>query len=354
MKTFKKIASIALVLAAPLAPAQTTTTTTTTTAGNYYNFIRQQQQQTNVVWDMPVTENGTSAAALLTQEGGALFQLWTIASNTAKDYLLDQKLVGAYLPKGTITIDTLDSYNGVPRIRVDQPFRVTFKISNLESSANAPAAAKRVLAEHHLAPNPDGSLNITAAQAISGTPFSSGYIEKNGNTHVNYAASSIQAANPLKSRGEEHFVLHILGDGLFSQTQLATAFVQVWPMASGAISGVEDGSTVRGKPPTITVKLDDLYPRSDTYLRIHNVETESDSDGTVIPGSRLVLDQELPQSRILEVDDYADLFEADGPYRIDLLHTTPYGTERLDSTTFTISRSMRVNAMQVDSETYMP
>jgi hypothetical protein len=256
MKNFTKFAALTLVLSASFAEAKkdktktetttttnssggTTTTTTTTTstevstAGNYHNFIRQQQQKTNVIWDMPVDAEGESAAALVAEEGGVLFQLWTIAENTAADYLLDQKLVGAYLPKGSITIRTQDSYNGVPRIRVDQPFSVDFQTSNLVTGAGVPESASRVLAEHHLAPNPDGSLTITPAQAISGKPHSSGYIEQNGITTVNYSASSISAADPTKARGQEHFVLHALGDGEFSQTQLATAYVQVWPMTTG-------------------------------------------------------------------------------------------------------------------------
>lgn len=357
-----KYAAIAIVLSAPFAEAKkskkdkstTTTSTEVSTAGNYYNFVRQQQQETNVIWDMPVDAAGESAAALLVEEGGALFQLWTISEKSGKDYLLDQKLVGSYLPKGAITIRTLDSYNGVPRIRVDQPFSVDFQTSNLLSGANVPESARRVLAEHHLAANPGGSLSITAAQAISGTPFSSGYIEENGITTINYAASSIRASDPTKARGQEHFVLHALGDGAISQTQVATAYVQVWPMATGEITGIQDGDIVRGNPPELTVTLDDLYPDSDTYLRIYSNGPDIGEEGKVIPGSRLVLDQEFPADRILNIDDYSSLFDSDGPYRIELVTTTPFGTERLDTASFTVSRSMRINAMQVDAATYSP
>ncbi|MDP4624146.1 MAG: hypothetical protein NWT08_03295 [Akkermansiaceae bacterium] len=377
MKNFTKFAALTLVLSASFAEAKkdktktetttttnssggTTTTTTTTTstevstAGNYHNFIRQQQQKTNVIWDMPVDAEGESAAALVAEEGGVLFQLWTIAENTAADYLLDQKLVGAYLPKGSITIRTQDSYNGVPRIRVDQPFSVDFQTSNLVTGAGVPESASRVLAEHHLAPNPDGSLTITPAQAISGKPHSSGYIEQNGITTVNYSASSISAADPTKARGQEHFVLHALGDGEFSQTQLATAYVQVWPMTTGTITGVSDGDIVRGNPPKITVSLEDLYPNSDTYLRIYSTGTEIGEDGMVVPGSRLVLDQEFPENRTINIDDYAQLFDSDGPYRIELHTTTPFGTERLGTASFTVNRGMRINAMQIDAATYTP
>ena len=79
-------------------------------SADYTNLVRQiQQAKTNVSWDMPVAPTGTGPAALLVEEGGSLFQLWTISTQTAAEFLLDQKLVGAYLPKGNITIHALDS-----------------------------------------------------------------------------------------------------------------------------------------------------------------------------------------------------------------------------------------------------
>lgn len=323
---------------------------TSAQAQTYVNFIRQQQQQTGVIWDMPVASQGTGPAFLLAEEGGALFQLWTIAQLNSKDYLLDQKLVGAYLPKGTIKIQTLDSYNGIPRIRVDQPFTVDFDISGLQFGANIPISASSVLAEHHLAPNPGGTVVITPAQAISGVPHSSTYIGKNGLTSVSYAGSSIKAADPTKARGEEHFVLHALGEGQFTQTQIASAFLQVWPLASGTISGIAEGEIVRGSPPVLTVRLDDLYPRSDSYIRIYSTGKELGELGAVIPGSMLVLDQEFPASRLLTVKDYGNLFDSEGAYRIELLTKTPFGIDRLHSINFKVNRTIRVNAMIVDAD----
>ncbi|MFD2256945.1 hypothetical protein ACFSSA_09675 [Luteolibacter algae] len=340
MSPILKFVALALAVATPISKAD-----------EYYNFIRQQQQRTNVVWDMPVAPDGSSPAALLVEDGGALFQLWTIEQSKAKDYLLDQKLVGAYLPKGEITIKTLDSYKGIPRIRVDQPFTVDFKVSNLIFGADVPAAASKVLAEHHLAPNPNGNIVITAAQAISGTPFSTGYIEQNGILSKTYPSSSIAG---IKARGEEHFVLHALGDGQFSQTQIASAFLQVWPMADGTITGVNPGDIVRGTPPELTVSVRDLYPNSDTYLRIYTTGEENDTVHKIIPGSRIVLDQEFPASRVFKVSDYGDMIGKEGTVYIELLTKTPFNTIRLAHTHFPVERGLHVNAMLVDSQTSAP
>lgn len=319
-------------------------------AQGYVNFVRQQQQASKITWDMPVAPNGAAPAMLATEEGGALFQLWTVSQQSAKDYLLDQKLVGAYIPKGSIIVRSADSYNGVPRIRVDQPFSVEFTVSNLLSGQNIPLSASTVLAEHHLAPNPDRNAVITAAQAIAGTPFSSGYISKNGVTTVNYPATSIKTADPTKACGEEHFVLHALGDGTFSQTQIATAFIKVWPMASGKISGINPGTLIRFTPPVLTVKLDDLYPRSSTFIRIRSNGPILSKGGAILNGSMLVLDQDLSANRLLTVSNYGNLFDSDGAYVIELLTSTPFGTDVLDSIPFEVNRTLKVNGMIVGGE----
>ncbi|RYD46930.1 MAG: hypothetical protein EOP83_28840, partial [Verrucomicrobiaceae bacterium] len=74
----------------------------------YTNFIRQTQQDTGVVWNMPITAKGQAASLGVMEGKGSVFQLWTIETASAKDYLLDQKLVGAYLPVASISVKTLD------------------------------------------------------------------------------------------------------------------------------------------------------------------------------------------------------------------------------------------------------
>ena len=123
----------------------------------YVNFIRQHQQGTSVVWDMPVAHKGESPSALTMDRGGALFQLWTIEQSAAKDHLLDQKLVGAYLPAADVKISTLDPYSRVPRSRVDQPFTVEIHLNGLLSGLDLPLPATSVLLERHIASYPVGS-----------------------------------------------------------------------------------------------------------------------------------------------------------------------------------------------------
>jgi hypothetical protein len=310
----------------------------------FVNFIRQQQKTTGVVWSMPVVPVGNGPSQLPLEKDGALFQLWTIEQATAKDYLLDQKLVGAYLPSASISIRTLDPYSAVPRTRADQPFTVTYNVSGLLSGTGLPEASTRVLLEHHLANYKGEQKSIPAAQAIAGSPFSSSYLTANGNTTQSYAVTNLKAADPTLATGEEHFVIHALADDSAQQTQLATAHVQVWPVASGAIQGIAQGERVRFHAPALTVTLTDLYPRSNTWVQVYKGEPKLNTAGTQVTGSVLVLDQDRSDSRVLTVSDYDTALTEDGTYTMELLTETPFGIDRLHYLTFVVDRKLEIRA----------
>ena len=323
----------------------------------YQNFIRQTQQQTGVEWDMPVAAIGTASSALALEGNGSLFQLWTIQQSTAKDYLLDQKLVGAYVPKADIKITTLDPYKLVHRTRVDQPFSVEIQVAELLTGTGLPDAATKVLLEQHIQSYENGVASVDPAEVAANKPLYSSYISQNGPTVLKFAASSLTASDPTKALGEEHFIVHALSDGTTTQSQIASAKVQVWPVASGAIHGIKPGDQLRYLIPTLQLNLNDLYPRSDTYLMVY--------EGTGINGVQGKLVKAFPMDRdrclstVLEVTELSAAIGADGPYTIALMSETVYGTELLcDPIPFEVKRTISVNAMQVnftdDSERSIP
>jgi len=313
----------------------------------YVNFIRQNQQGNGVEWDMPVAPTGTSPSALALDNGGALFQLWTIEETSAKDYLLDQKLVGAYLPAADIKVTTLDPYGQTPRTRVDQPFTVAINITGLLTGTGFPLAASSVLLERHLGSYQSGQTTLDPAKAVSGTPFSSAYLSANGNTVLKFEASSLTAADPTKASGEEHFVVHALSDGSVTQTQLASGFVQVLPVASGAIKGITNGDQLRFQLPQLELLLNDLYPRSDTYLLLFEGTQVTGVEGKTVKG--FPVDGETCQSTVIEVSELDSMITTDGTYTLALVSDTIYGREQLcETVTFSVNRTLHVNAMQVN------
>ena len=316
-------------------------------ATSYVNFVRQNQQGTGVVWDMPVAAVGAAPSALVLGSGGALFQLWTINQTSAQDFLLDQKLVGAYLPVADIKITTLDPYTAYPRTRVDQPFSVQIQVSGLLSGVGLPDAATKVLLNQHIQNYASGQSMLSQASVAANPPLSSGYISSNGSTVLKFQASSLKASDPTKATGEEHFIVHALSDGTITQSQIASAFVQVLPIASGSITGIVSGQRIRFESPTIQLNLTDLYPRSDTYFMLYEGTSVNGVTGTIV--TAYPMDRDTTLSTVLTVNNLDTKITKSGTYTVALMSQTVYGLELLaPPITFSIDRTMNVNAMQVN------
>jgi hypothetical protein len=310
----------------------------------YVNFIRQVQQDTGVVWNMPVAAEGESASPGILDGTGSLFQLWTVEQSTAKDHLLDQALVGAYLPSATITITSQDPHGKVPRTRADQPFTVTCQVSGLLSGAGLPSAATSVLLEHHVANYPAGKTAIPLTTALSGQPESTAAITANGTVTLSFPVTSLKATDPTKAAGEEHFVIHALSDGSISQTQLASAHVEVWPVTSGGIQGISPGELVRFHVPNISATYTDVYPGASIWLQVYPGPEKLGTEGAVISSSKWVNTDDASKSNLLPVANYGDLLTEDGTYTIEMLTLTPFGLERLDHVTFSVDRKLEIRA----------
>jgi len=317
-------------------------------ATNYSNFVRQTQQGTGVVWDMQdVAPMGKASSALALETRGALFQLWTIHKSTAANYLLDQKLVGAYLPKADIKIITLDPYGPITRTRIDKPFRVEIQVSDLLSGTGLPDAATRVLLAQHIQSYTNGQVSLNPTTVASTTPITTRFISQNGLTLLSPVLSSLKATDPTKAIGEEHFIIHALSDGTFTQSQIASAKVQVWPIASGIISGLTPGMLYRGVIPTLTLNLKDLYPRSNTQLMVYPGTQVNSASGIVVKS--YPWDSDRSQTITITSDELNTMITKDGTYTVALISETVFDTMLLaDPITISIGKTMTVNAMQVN------
>ncbi len=318
----------------------------------YANFLRQTQQNTGVVWSVPVDAEGSAGSPGLLEEDGALFQLWTIEQETAKEYLLDQKLVGTYLPRAGVSISTLDPYTKVPRTRVDKPFTVTVEVSGLLAGTGLPVAATKVLVEQHLANYTAGTTSFTPAEATSGTPAASAYLAQNGPTSFSFAVTNLKASDLRYARGEEHYVVHALSDGAFTQSQIAAAHLQVWPMATGSIEGISDGDRIRSRGPELTLRMTGLYPDNSTYLQVYEGGKAPGTKGKKLNASNRTWDSDVPLDDVRTFSGYDAVFEKDGTYTMELLTDTPFGKgEILDSVTFSVDRALEVRALLGGVET---
>lgn len=326
--------------------AQTSTTTsiTTSTASQYTNFIRQIQSPSNVQWDASVLATGTQNAVLPIDTKGANFQLWTVKGGTAPaSHMLDSKFVSSFSPTATIQIRTEDPYALVPRTRCDRPFSVDVTVDGLVPGNTAVSASgKSVNFLRHVQSygtlGSDAGINRTQA-----TLLSQAGITANGKSTLNYSITAIPGADLTKINGEERFSVFTVQDGSFPVSQLASKYVQIWPLATGKIIGITPNAVFRFKMPYITVALDDLYPTSDTYVQVYQGPSKLNVTGTRI--SSVIINDAVSVDRVLNLKDYDSNFTTDGLWTMEVLTNTPFGTDRLHSVSFNIDRTLEVNSM---------
>lgn len=311
-------------------------------AASFTNFIRQVQVPSGVVWDVPVASSGEQNSALPIDTGGARYELWTVLSSPLTNYLLDNRFVGPYAPSAEVVFKSEDPYTEIPRTRADRPFTVEIAIDGLLTNPAAPAAAKSVKLLRHGqsygAGGTGGNLDRTQA-----TLLTQASIDRNGKQTFTYEVSSVPAADRTKARGEERFSVFALADGTTPESQIASRYIQIWPVADGAIAGISPGQKIRMQLPKLTITLNDLYPNSRTYAQVYRGEARLGVDGTIVPGTSLVLNGSVPESRVLLLDRYDDVFTGDGRWTMELITITPFGTERLSHVTFEIDRTIDLN-----------
>lgn len=313
----------------------------------FTNFVRQVQLepgQPEVIWDVSVLPEGEQLSPLAINPGGARFELWTVKSDPVTVYLLDSKYVGSYVPIANVVIRSEDpyTYTGIPRTRADRPFVVDVQVEGLLTGPDDPDASKSVNLLRHVQSYGDGGsgANIDRTQATLLTQSS---LVNNAIHRMTISVSSIPGADRSKIRGEERFSVFSLDDYQAPAAQLSSMHVQIWPVADGTITGVDDSDSLRFHTPSITLTMNDLYPDSRTYAQIYEGPPVLGTSGTVIPGSALIFYDSVPHSRTIVLDDWADSVEESGQYTIELLTATPFGTDRLDYVTFTINRDIEVN-----------
>jgi hypothetical protein len=314
---------------------------------SYTNHIRQFQTPSGVIWDASsaVTSSGIQLSALPINPGGARFELWTIKSSSLTgltSYLLDSAYVGTYVPVATVMIRSEDTTGVIPRTRADRPFYVDITVTGLLNGATDPEPSKSVKFLRHVQSYGVGGVG-TGLDRTQATLLTQSSINTNGPQTLTYAINSIPGADRSKVRGEERFSIFSLEDYQAPEFQLASKYIQVWPVADGTISGISQNQLIRFSLPTVTLALNDLYPNSTTYAQVYKGNPVLGLTGKIVPGSALVISDSIPQSRVLTLTDYDSVFDSDGRYTMELLTVTPFGIDRLAFVSFDLDRTIEVN-----------
>jgi len=321
-------------------------------AQTFTNYIRQTQMPSGVTWDASsvVANSGSKESELAINPTGARFDLWTLQASPTAEYLLDTRYVSSYIPISEATITSEDPYTVIPRTRADRPFTVSISVGGLRSGASDPAPSKSVSFLRHVQSYGVGGngVNIDRTQAIL---LSQSSINANGVHTVQVTLNQVPGANRAKISGEERFSIFSLSDYQAPASQLASKFIQIWPVADGAISGITEGQVINSVCPTLTIALNDLYPKSNTSLQFYKGPLLGVSDSkrniagfiNFLPWS-VNHDSALPKSVVETLGDYDRSFDSDGIWTIELVTSTPFGIDRLAHVTFNLDRTMKVNA----------
>ncbi|MCF7734618.1 MAG: hypothetical protein K9N23_23245 [Akkermansiaceae bacterium] len=310
-------------------------------AENFTNFIRQLQFPTGVAWDASVAAAGQQLSALAIDPGGARFELWTVNSSPFKSYLLDSQYVGTYVPLGTVTMRSEDPYDLVPRTRADRPFYVDITVDGLRWEDYVPESAKKVKFLRHTQSYGLGGTGENIDRTMA-TLVGQVYINQNGPRTLSFALTAVAGADRSKVRGEERFSIFSLADYQAPENQLASRYIQIWPVADGSISGISQGQLLRFAVPQLTLTLNDLYPDSTTYAQVYKGSPVLGQAGKVVPGSALTFYDSVPTSRVLVVKDYQDVFDSDGRWTMEIVTKTPFGIDRLAYVSFDVQLTIKV------------
>lgn len=307
----------------------------------YTNFIRQVQFPGGVQWDASVAAAGEQLSSLPINPGGARFELWTVKSSPLTSYLLASTYVGTYIPLATVVVRSEDGSSPVPRTRADRPFFVDVTIDGLLAGATDPVPSKSVKFFRHVQSYGVGGtgIGIDRTLAILHTQSS---ITTNGTQNLSFAINEVPGADRAKVRGEERFSIFSLADWQAPESQLASLYIQIWPVADGSITGITSNQLIRYSVPPVTFTLNDLYPASTTYAQVYKGNPQLGVTGTIVPGSALVINDSVPQNRVLVANNYESVFDSDGLWTMELLTVTPFGTDRLAYVSFTLDRTLKV------------
>lgn len=302
---------------------------------NYTFFVRQTLWPTGVNHDSMVLSSGQMVSPLAFEPGAASFALWAVRISPLTSYLLDTTVCGSYLPTATMKIRTEDPYPHLPRTRADRPFWVDTNIQGLLNDPDAPDSSKSVTFLHHAQSyGPAG--NGDAIDRTQATLVSQSSITINGAYSLVIHAHSIPGNAGANARGEERISLMTAADYQMPEQILKSEFIQVWPVAKAVINGLTEGQTIGPGVPAFGLQLNDLYPSSTTFAQIYKGSPRPNVKGRILPGTTIVINSSTPQNRSVSIQNDLPLFDSDGVWTLEVVTTTPFGTEPITAISFNV------------------
>jgi hypothetical protein len=321
-------------------------------ASNYVNFVRQVQFPSGLEYQMTVIPADSKPSQLAIDPGGARFELTTTDIVSGVETPLASTYVGTYTPVAQIEIFSEDLSAAIPRTRADRPFLVRVTVPRLRAPGDdVPEAATKVkFLQHVQSYGVKGThVGLDRSQALM---VSQSYISEEGPHDVFFPINTVPGGDRTKVRGEQRFTAWSLPDTIAPESQLSSAYIQIWPMADGSMAGIAMNEEIRFKLPQLTLTINDVYPGSTIYAQVYKGEKVDGAKGTVVPGSAYTNKFAVPEDKVLVIDDYGAIFDEEGRWTMELMAVTPYWpARRLDWVPFDLDRSIHMNGSFTTIET---
>jgi len=290
-------------------------------------------------------------------EGTILQESSYIAGSEGLDLgiLFDSKVVDAYMPSSAIRIFTNDPYAVTPRTRVDWPFRVEVDVHNLIPGAEI-QAAREVLFTHIGETYSEPVFSVSNRTGMAS--IYSGAIDSNGTHTFNFPMSNLMSnlpgSDPATTTGIEVFRVYALPDAHNpTNTQIAAADLQVFPLTTVRLTGIENGVTYKALP-VVTANYQNLYPDSSTWIQVYQGEPALNTEGTVVPGSTIIIQDVTSHNVTSIIDSLSQVIDSPGQWTIEVLSKTPFYNEhrieRYDPITINYDNTIEIIGNIIGSE----
>ncbi|WP_411827871.1 hypothetical protein [Luteolibacter sp. AS25] len=276
------------------------------------------------------------------------------SSGSSLPQLLDEKVVGSYIPGAAITLSSEDPYRP-SRTRADQPYSMSLAINRLplpdqETPAGVPTTV--ALEKSYKVYHP--TLHVPAQDGSGQGYYSDGLeFDLNGTYTLPGIYQHLPGSSPIRVIGEETFTASVQVGDPGAKASVGSATIQIWPVGTAEIQGIDPSKIYNGVPTGIQAVLTDLYPDSVTYAQIYKGTQSLGKTGYIIPSSVFSINTFAPQTTTVPLLDLGNGIDGDGTYTIEVLTITPFNNrqpERVTYTTFDIKRMIKVNAMVTTME----
>lgn len=262
--------------------------------------------------------------------------------------LLSEKTVGTYIPEGTISLISKDTHYP-PRTRADQPYQAVINVAKLPpASQELPAGAPRVVSVEQSYKLYHPTLFLPAGNGAGEGRYSTGLeLSLNGTFSLSSVYQQLPGNLPTQAVGEETFTASVKVGTSQTKATIASATIQVWPVAKVEIQGIPAEGRFINVPDKIQADLTNLYPDSITYARIYKGEARLGANGNTIGSSVISYNTYSPQKAVVPINGLDDYVKEDGTYTIEIVTITPFNNrqpERLAYTTFQIDRTIEINS----------